>query len=110
MTDRYAVAERALAAARQELTAAGSPAHLAVVVRPDGCEPGAIVHAGRQPAAADARRLAVEAPDADAVLVVALHRERERVRFVVTAPDSDEKLLVRTEVAGDAIETPGGWI
>lgn len=110
MTDPLAPAERALTAARQELTAAGSPAHLAVVVLPDRCEVGAIVHAGRQPAAADARRLAAEAPSADCVLVVSMHRERDRVRFVVTAPVSEEKLLVRSEVAGDVIETPGGWI
>lgn len=109
MTTPQAVAERALAAARHDLAEAGSPAHLAVAVLPDRCEAAAIVHASRQGADSQARLLATELPDA-AVLIVALHRDRDRVRFVVTEHGTENKLLVRNEVAGDVVEPRSGWI
>lgn len=101
MTAAQAHAERALNVARRDLAESGSPAHVAVAVLEDRCEVAAIVHASRDAAHSHARLLADQLPEAAAILIVGLQRDRDRMRFVVTPHDGGTTLLVRNEVAGE---------
>lgn len=109
--DPTALAERALEGARLSLLDAGSPAYTAVVVLPDRCELGPMVLASKAGVVDQARRLAADFADAEATVVVALHREGDRLKFVITDARSDDRLLIRHEVLEPGVEQQrGGWV